>query len=92
MGKTRLNVNERFLKRNLNDNDIVKRDRVVRVENIADNLALKFEAPNSRKFFCKCAWKLSEDEIWTAYEKAHRDGIVAPLKYFIRVCQNKMYR
>ena len=45
--------------------------RSIRVDNIADHLVRKFGAPGSRNFFCKCAWKLSEDDIWSAYEQAH---------------------
>ena len=67
-------------------------DRAIIVDNIADHLVRKFEAPNSRNFFCKCAWKLSEDEIWTAYEKAHDPKIKSPLKYFITLCSIKMGR
>lgn len=61
-----------------------------RVDRIADHLVQKFKAPNSRNFFCKCAWKMSEDEIWTIYEKAHNPKIDNSLKYFIAVCQIKM--
>ena len=66
--------------------------RAIKVDNIADHLVRKFGAPNSRNFFCKCAWKLSEDEIWTAYEKAHSPKVKAPLKYFITLCSIKMGR
>lgn len=65
-------------------------ERAERVDRIADNLVRKFKAPNSRNFFCKCAWKLSEDEIWTAYEQAHTPKVRFPLKYFISICQVKM--
>lgn len=64
--------------------------RASRVDRIADNLVRKFNAPSSRDFFCKCAWKLSEDEIWTTYEKAHKPKVDNSLKYFIAVCQIKM--
>ncbi len=67
-------------------------DRVIKVDNIADHLVQKFNAPNSRNFFCKCAWKMSEDEIWTIYEKAHGPKIDSPLKYFIFLCNLKMHR
>ena len=65
-------------------------NRAARVDRIADHLVRKFEAPGSRNFFCKCAWKMSEDEIWTTYEKAHGEKIKSPLKYFISVCMIKM--
>lgn len=65
-------------------------ERALRVDRIADHLVKRFGAPNSRNFFCKCAWKLSEDDIWTVYEQSHRPKVKAPLKYFITVCQIKM--
>ena len=65
-------------------------DRARRVDRIADNLVRKFNAPGSRNFFCKCAWKMSEDEIWTIYEKAHGPKIDNSLKYFIALSQIKM--
>lgn len=64
--------------------------RASRVDRIADHLVRKFNAPGSRDFFCKCAWHMSEDEIWTIYEKAHGPKIESPLKYFIALCQLKM--
>ncbi len=65
-------------------------DRARSVDGIADHLVRKFKAPGSRQFFCKCAWKLSEDEIWTAYEQANGAKVKFPLKYFITICQIKM--
>lgn len=94
MGKS-YNVNDNVtLRESYNVNDNVSRsstkERARMVDNIADHLVYKFKAPNSRNFFCKCAWKLSEDDIWTAYEKAHSPKIEYPLKYFITLCQIKM--
>lgn len=68
------------------------RGRADRVDRIADHLVKKFEAPGSRDFFCKCAWNMSEDEIWTTYERAHKPGVDSPLKYFIFLCTLKMER
>ena len=68
------------------------KERAMDVDRIADHLVKKFQAPGSRSFFCKCAWKLSEDDIWTAYEQAHSPKVQAPLKYFITLCQLKMSR
>ena len=86
------------LKRNNNDNVIGvelstggnMRERAERVDAIADSLVKKFDAPTSRDFFCKCAWKLSENDIWCAYEQAHGKKIKSPLKYFVAVCNIKM--
>lgn len=95
MGKKGYNDNViESLRKKYNDNVIERKsnlkDRALKVDNIADHLVSKFQAPGSRNFFCKCAWNLSEDEIWTAYEQAHGPKIKAPLKYFITVCQIKM--
>lgn len=62
------------------------------VDGIADKLVRDFNAPASRAFFCKCAWTLSEDDIWTTKEYACRPEVKSPLKYFIRVCSDKMKR
>ena len=61
-----------------------------KVDRIADHLVRKFNAPGSRNFFCKCAWKMSENDIWSAYEQSHGPKIKAPLKYFITLCLIKM--
>ena len=84
-------------RRKYNDNDIVSRvignkEKASRVDRIADHLVRKFGAPGSRNFFCKCAWKMSEDEIWCTYEQAHGPKVKSPLKYFISVCTIKMAR
>ena len=60
------------------------------VDYTADELVRKFGAPQSRPFFCKCGWKLSENDIWTAYEQAHGPKVNDSLKYFIALCQIKM--
>lgn len=64
--------------------------KALKVDRIANHLVQKFEAPNSRSFFCKCAWNLSEDEIWSAYEISHKPKVKSPLKYFITLCVIKM--
>lgn len=64
--------------------------RAAKVDRIADHLVQKFNAPGSRDYFRKVAWHLSEDEIWTIYEKAHGPKVDDPLRYFIAVCQIKM--
>lgn len=66
------------------------KERADRVDRIADNLVRKFNSPNSRNFFCKCAWKMSEDEIWTNYEKAQGKDVKNHLGYFIFLCKLKI--
>lgn len=66
------------------------KNRAKKIDNIADHLVRKFNAPGSRNFFCKCGWKLSEDDIWSTFEQAHNPRIKNPLKYFVTVCSIKM--
>lgn len=68
--------------------DIV--NRANKVDRVADHLVRKFKAPGSRNFFCKCAWRMSEDEIWSTFEQANGPKIKCPLKYFITLCSIKM--
>lgn len=93
-GKYNVIDNVISLKEKYNDNvkgyKNTKAQQAQHVDNIADHLVGKFKAPDSRNFFCKCAWKLSEDDIWTAYEQATKPAIKAPLKYFITICSLKM--
>ena len=97
MGNEQHNVNDNVKTnvREYNVNDNVRHkstinERAADVDRIADHLVRKFQAPGSRNFFCKCAWRLSEDDIWTAYEQAHGPKIKYPLKYFITLCQIKI--
>lgn len=69
---------------------MARKDRAARVDRIADHLVKKFDAPQSRGFFCKCGWKLSEAKIWDIYERAHTPGIEKPIKYFVALCQIEM--
>lgn len=48
----------------------------------ADNLVIKFNAPQCRKFFLKCVYHLSEAEIQNAIELATRPNVRVPVKYF----------
>lgn len=59
-------------------------------EYVADKLVKIYNAPNSRKFFLKCAWNLSEDTIWTAVEDSRRPGVKSPIKLFVFICSNAL--
>ena len=74
----------------INNDNVRRYNKVKKVDHIADHLVRKFKAPGSRNFFCKCAWKMSEDEIWSTYEQANKPKVKFPLKYFITVCTIKM--
>lgn len=63
----------------------------------ADHLVRKFkrigcdDADQCRNFFCKCSMKLSQDTIWSIFEKATTSPKVhSPIKYFIGACRNQM--
>ena len=65
--------------------------------NCADHLVRKFErigcndAEGCRGFFCKCSMRLSQDTIWSIFEKSTSSaGIKSPIKYFIGACRNQM--
>lgn len=55
-----------------------------RADRIADRLVGKLSAPECRSFFCKCAYKLSENEIELLLENATKPNIKSPKKYFTR--------
>lgn len=81
----------RFSKRIVNEvNERPKISKVSKTEAIADKLVSTFNSPNSRNFFLKCAWHLSEDTIWTAVERSKRKGIASPVRYFVKYCSNAM--
>lgn len=101
MGAERINdlINEKFNKLNFNDyNDryvenskpVEKSKRALETEAIAFRLQKEFHAPQSYAFFLKCAWHLTESEIWNAVEVSRRPYIKAPIKYFVKTCANLM--
>lgn len=97
MGKPeRINeiINDRFNKLNLNDNINDSKSRksrkVVQTEYIANKLQSEFHAPQSYAFFLKCAWNMSEGDIWEAVEASKRPWIKSPVKYFVKTCSNAM--
>jgi len=56
---------------------------------IADKLELALHGGlNSRKFYCKVAYNLSEAEIWNNLEQACTGNY--PQKYFTWLCQRSM--
>lgn len=100
MGVSRTQNNDIVINlRNKRNNDIVikglvnkkrKFYRTMQVDTIANSLVDKFNAPNSRNFFCKCAWNMDEEDIWSVYKQSHKPTVKSPLKYFISVCSIKM--
>lgn len=87
---TSMRINEISLKRNsmiINDR---KSARAKSTEMVADRLVEIFGAPQSRNFFLKCAWHLSEDQIWTAVENSQKSRIKNPVKYFVACCSKEL--
>ena len=80
-------INEVSHKRNINDKSMM----VSKTEYIAGKLEKIYSAPQSRNFFLKCAWHLSEDTIWSAVENSRKNGIKNPTAYFVACC-NKALR
>lgn len=79
-------INEVFLKKNINDKSMM----VGKTDYIADKLVKIYSAPDSKNFFLKCAWHLSEDTIWTAVENSRRRGIKNPTAYFVAICNKEL--
>ena len=57
-----------------------------RRENIADRLVLKFNNPGYKEFYCRVAWRLSEQTIWNYVEESFNKGR-NPAKYFSFLCK-----
>lgn len=90
---TSMIINDISLKRNsmkINESLNKKSVQSKSTELLADRLVEIFNAPNSRNFFLKCAWHLSEDQIWTAVENSRRPKVKSPIKYFVKCCNNQL--
>lgn len=59
--------------------------RILRSQRIADDLTRKFGpvAKNSYAYLCKCAYRLSEHQIWSIYEKSLDRHITNKWAYFL---------
>jgi hypothetical protein len=55
----------------------------------AQKLVEKYNAPQSRNFFLKCIYHLSESDIQEAIEMSMKPWVKSPIKYFVRVCCSK---
>lgn len=69
-----------------------KKYKIAYTEHVADELVKIYDAPNSRKFFLKCAWHLSEDTIWSAVEESRKKIVNSPIKLFVFLCSNALRR
>lgn len=89
---TSMRINEIFLKKNSMKSMIneKKSPKAMSTEVIADRLVEIFDAPQSRNFFLKCAWHLSEDQIWTAVENSQKPKVKSPVRYFVSCCSKEL--
>ena len=55
----------------------------------AQRLVEKYNAPQSRNFFLKCVYHLSEGDIQEAVDMSMQPWVKCPVKYFVRVCCSK---
>lgn len=66
------------------------------IDSKADRLVAKFNAPESRAFYCDCARYLSENFIECAIENTFRPRPRNPIRnkaaYFGRICVNELVR
>lgn len=56
----------------------------------AQKLIDKYNAPQSRNFFLKCIYHLTESDIENAVELSTQPWVKSPIKYFVRICSNKL--
>ena len=56
----------------------------------AQRLIDKYNAPQSRNFFLKCIYHLTESDIESAVELSTQPWVKSPIKYFVRICSNKL--
>ena len=59
-------------------------------ENKANALICIFNAPHCRRFFLKCIYHLNEQDIADAVDVATRPDIISPIRYFNKVCKQKL--
>lgn len=57
---------------------------------IADRLLDRLGEPASWRFYAKCAYHLSEDQIWYFVELATRPQIRDKNRYFVKLASNAM--
>lgn len=84
------NDSMKISKRNLNESLTGKRGRIMQTERTADRLVSLFNAPQSRNFFLKCAWHLSESTIWDLVDAARMPAVKNPTKYFVKCCAKEL--
>lgn len=82
-----------FLSGNNNDNVRKRKSRedIARADRIADYICRKMGNDGAREFYCKAAYSLSEDQIFSCLEIAQRKGR-DPIKYLSWLLSNELRR
>ena len=76
-------INDKSMKGNINS-------KIAYTEYVADKLTKIFNAPQSRRFFLKCAWNLSENTIWSAVEDSQKKSVKSPIALFVFICNRAL--
>ena len=76
-------INDKSMKGNINS-------KIAYTEYVADKLSRIFNAPQSRRFFLKCAWNLSENTIWSAVEDSQKKSVKSPIALFVFLCNKAL--
>lgn len=73
-------------------NDIISKRHITsdEAEYKAQKLVEKYNAPQSRNFFLKCVYHLSEHDIEDAVELSMKPWVKSPIKYFVKVCYSRL--
>lgn len=78
----KINLDYNLDNKSLNASEL-RKIQANRVEAIADKLVELFGEPNSKNYFLKCGWHLSEAQIWDIAERATTSPSVdSPIRYF----------
>ena len=87
------NGNSFLRNNNVNDNVGRKRtrDEIRRADRIADTVCRKIGSRGAREFYCKAAYELSEDQIYSCVELAQRKGRT-PVKYLSWLLSEELRR
>lgn len=78
------------LNNDINDSNSKYRISAELAEFRAQKLIDKYNAPQSRNFFLKCIYHLTESDIENAVELSTQPWVKSPIKYFVHICSNKL--
>ena len=82
---TYLTMNNEF-----NDKKSTRKMSAELAEFKAQQLIDKYNSPQSRNFFLKCIYHLSEADIQNAVELSQQKWVKSPIKYFVKISYAKL--